>query len=124
MTRFIIIFFLILTNSLFAEIKKVNIVGNARVNSNTIESLVDKKAVNIDSIYINNLTKKIYDTDFFSDVKILYNQEILNIIVVENPIINFFYIKGLDGNDLDAVNKLISLKENSIYSNSKLKNDI
>ena len=124
MTRFIIIFFLIFTNSLFAEIKKVSIIGNARVNSSTIESLVDKKIAIIDSIYINNLTKKIYDTDFFSDVKISYNQEILTISVVENPIINFFYIKGLDGKDLEEVNKLISLKENSIYSNSKLKNDI
>jgi len=43
LTRFIIIFFLILTNSLFAEIKKVSVIGNVRVNSSTIESLVDKK---------------------------------------------------------------------------------
>lgn len=65
MKRFIIIFFLILTNSLFAEIKKVSVIGNVRVNTSTIESLVDKKIANVDSIYINNLTKKIYDTDFF-----------------------------------------------------------
>ena len=79
MTRSIIVFFLILTNSLFAEIKKVSVIGNLRVNSSTIESLVDKKITNIDSIYINNLTKKIYDTDFFSDVKISFNQDVLSI---------------------------------------------
>ena len=124
MIRYIIIFFLILTSNSFSEIKKINIVGNARVNSSTIESLVDKKIINVDSIYINNLTKKIYDTDFFSDVKISYNLDILTIAVVENPIVNFFYIKGIEANDLDSVNKLISLKENSIYSNSKLKKDI
>ncbi|MEY3962211.1 MAG: outer membrane protein omp1 [Pseudomonadota bacterium] len=124
MTRFIIIFFLILTNSLFAEIKKVSVIGNVRVNSSTIESLVDKKIANVDSIYINNLTKKIYDTDFFSDVKISFNQDVLSINVVENPIVNFFYINGIKDSDLDQVNKIITLKENSIFSSAKLKKDI
>ena len=124
MIRSIIIFFIILTNVTFAEIKKINIVGNARVSSATIESLVDKKIINIDTIYINNLTKKIYDTDFFSDVKISFNQDVLTINVSENPIVNFFYINGVKDSDLDQVNKIITLKENSIFSSSKLKKDI
>jgi len=122
--RFIIAFFLLLTNNLFAEIKKVNVVGNTRVNSLTIESLVDKKITNIDSIYINNLTNKIYNTDFFADVKISFSQDILTINVVENPIVNFFYINGIKDSDLDQINKIITLKENSIFSASKLKKDI
>jgi outer membrane protein insertion porin family len=109
---------------LFAEIKKINIFGNERVNSVTIESLVDKKVSNIDSIYINSLTKKIYDTDFFSDVKVSFNQDILTINVVENPIVNFFYINGVKDSDLDQINKIFTLKENSIFSSSKLKKDI
>jgi len=121
--RVLVIFF-ILTTSSFSEIKKVNIVGNKRVNSNTIETLVDKKILNVDSIFINNLTKKIYDTEFFSDVKISYNQESLTITVTENPIVNFFYINGIKDSDLDQVNKIIYLKENTIFSNSKLKKDI
>ena len=124
MIRFIVIFFLILTNISFAEIKKVNISGNSRVNSSTIESLVDKKINNVDSIYINTLTKKIYDTDFFADVKISFNQDILTINVTENPIINFFYINGVKDSDLDQINKIINLKENNIFSSSKLKKDI
>ena len=124
MLKFLIIFFLILSNTSLAEIAKVNISGNSRVNRATIESLVDKKINNIDSIYINNLTKKIYDTDFFADVKISYNQDILTISVIENPIVNFFYINGVKDTDLDQVNKIITLKENSIFSSSKLKKDI
>jgi outer membrane protein insertion porin family len=122
--RSIIIFFIILTNISFAEIKKINIVGNARVSLATIESLVDKKTSNIDTIYINNLTKKIYDTDFFADVKISFNQDVLSITVVENPIVNFFYINGIKDSDLDQANKIVTLKENSIFSSSKLKKDI
>ena len=124
MIKFLVIFFFILTTSSFAEIKKISIVGNTRVNSSTIEFLVDKKIINVDSIYINNLTKKIYETDFFADVKISYNQDLLTITVVENPIVNFFYINGLKDNDLDKINKIITLKENSIFSSSKLKKDI
>ncbi len=124
MVRYVFIFFFILTSSLFAEIKKVNIAGNARVSSATIESLIDKKINNIDSIYINNLTKKIYDTDFFADVKISFNQDALTINVVENPVVNFFYVNGIKDSDLDQVNKIITLKENSIFSTSKLKKDI
>ncbi len=78
MIRFFVLFFFILTTISFAEIKKVNIVGNSRVNSNTIETLVDKKITNVDSIFINNLTKKIYDTEFFSDVKISYQSRHFN----------------------------------------------
>jgi outer membrane protein insertion porin family len=85
---------------------------------------VDKRVSNVDTIYINNLTKKIYDTDFFSDVKISYNQDILTITVSENSVVNFFYINGLKDKDLDEVNKIISLKENAIFSTSKLKKDI
>ena len=121
---FAVFIFLFLTSNSFSEIKKVVIIGNARVSSNTIESLVDKKVSNFDSIYINNLTKKIYDTDFFSDVKISYNQDILTITVSENSVVNFFYINGLKDKDLDEVNKIISLKENAIFSTSKLKKDI
>jgi outer membrane protein insertion porin family len=122
--RFFVLFFFILTTISFAEIKKVNIIGNSRVNSNTIETLVDKKITNVDSIFINNLTKKIYDTEFFSDVKISYNQDTLTITVVENPIVNFFYINGVKDTDLEQINKIITLKENSIFSTSKLKKNI
>ena len=125
MIRILTVFFLFfLTNNSFSEIKKVVTVGNARVSSNTIESLVDKKVSNVDSFYINNLTKKIYDTDFFSDVKISYSQDILTITVSENAVVNFFYINGLKDDDLDKVNKIVSLKENAIFSPSKLKKDV
>ena len=120
----IILFLLILTSYSFANIKEVKIFGNKRVSSSTIEALVDKKNTQIDTFYINNLTRKIYNTEFFSNVKISYDNNILNISVEENPIINFFYINGITGDDLDSVNKIVSLKENNIFSVSKLKKDL
>ena len=124
MTKYFVLFFLLLSSVSQAEIKKINIIGNKRVSNNTIESLVDKKKDKIDSIYINNLTKNIYDTDFFSDVKIDFNQEVLTITVVENPIVNFFYINGIKDDDLDKINKIFIIKENVIFSSAKLKQDV
>jgi len=130
--RSIIIFFIILTNVSFAEIKKINIVGNARVSSATIESLVDKKTSNIDSIYINNLTKKIYDTDFFADVKISFNQDVLTIknasgyyqasitpevIKIDNNQINL--IINIDKKEISKI-KNIYFIGNKYFSNSQL----
>jgi len=124
LTKYFVLFFLLLSSVSQAEIKKINIIGNKRVSNNTIESLVDKKKDKIDSIYINNLTKNIYDTDFFSDVKIDFNQEVLTITVVENPIVNFFYINGIKDDDLDKINKIFIIKENAIFSGAKLKQDV
>jgi len=119
----IIFFILIFTSCAFADVTQVNILGNKRVSSNTIESLVDKKTPEVNSIFINNLTRKLYNTEFFSNVKISFDNNILNISVEENPIINFFYINGISGSDLDDINKIISLKEQNIFSVSKLKKD-
>ena len=69
MLKFIFIFLFLLVNTSYADINKIDISGNLRVSSSTIENLVNKKTTNVDSIYINNLTKKIYDTEFFSDVR-------------------------------------------------------
>jgi outer membrane protein insertion porin family len=66
----------------------------------------------------------LFDTEFFADVKISFNQNVLTITVVENPVVNFFYINGVKDNDLDQINKIITLKENSLFSTSKLKKDI
>jgi len=120
----IIFFILIFTSCAFADVTQVNILGNKRVSSNTIESLVDKKTPEVNSIFINNLTRKLYNTEFFSNVKISFDNNILNISVEENPIINFFYINGISGSDLDDINKIISLKEQNIFSVSKLKKDL
>ena len=120
----IIFFLLILTGHTLADIKEVKILGNKRVSANTIEALVDKKVTEVNSIYINNLTRKIYNTEFFSNVKITYDSNVLIVNVEENPIVNFFYINGVDGSDLNEINKILSLKENNIFSVAKLKKDL
>ena len=74
----------------YSEIlKKFNVQGNDRLSDQTIAIFGD---INIDQNYdaddVNLIIKKLYETNFFSDIKIDFTNGILNITVVENPIIN------------------------------------
>jgi len=120
-----IFFFLVLffPSISFSKIDQIKVQGNIRVSESLITSFVEKKDL-IDAKYLDDLTKKIYATELFSDVKVSYLNNVLNIIVSENAAISFFFIKGVEGSDLDEINKLITIKEGSIFTPLKLKQDI
>jgi len=120
-----IFFFLILffPSISFSKIDQIKVEGNIRVSESLILSFVEKKDL-IDAKYLDDLTKKLYATELFSDVKISYLKNVLNIVVIENAAINFFFIKGVDDKDLDEINKLIVMKEGSIFTLTKLRDDI
>ena len=76
----------------YAEIvKEVKAVGNIRISLETIVVFGDIR-VNEDynAQKINELTKQLYDTDFFSYLEISLNNGVLEISVKENPIIQKF----------------------------------
>ena len=120
-----IFFFLILffPSISFSKIDQIKVQGNIRVSESLITSFVEKKDL-IDAKYLDDLTKKLYATELFSDVKISYLNNVLTIVVSENSAVNFFFIKGVEDSDLDEINKLITIKEGSIFTPLKLKQDI
>jgi len=120
-----IFFFLILffPSVSFSKIDQIKVQGNIRVSESLIVSFVEKKNL-IDAKYIDDLTKKLYATELFSDVKISYLNNVLNIVVSENYAVNFFFIMGVEGSDLDEINKLITIKEGSIFTPLKLRQDV
>ena len=78
----------IITISYSEIVKKVKVVGNIRVSPETIVLFGDIR-VNEDynAQKINELSKQLYDTNFFSYLEINLNNGILEISVKENPII-------------------------------------
>ena len=80
---------LLFTNHVFSEIvKKIEINGNDRIPKETIKifSNIDiDDDVNDDEI--NNILKNLYETDYFSSIDVIIQNNILKINVVENPII-------------------------------------
>ena len=129
MRAIFVIFFIILfsQNSSRAEIiKNLIIEGNNRVSNSSIENIISfKKNKNYSAEEINNFQKKLFKTNFFKNIKIIFENNNLKLIVEENPIINFFYLDGVINNSRkDFIYEKINLGQNKIFSESLLKQDI
>jgi len=123
---YIICIFLISIKSFAAEIiKKIEINGNDRVSDETIKmfSSVDVNQ-KLSSSDINNILKLIYDSNFFKDVSVKFDNNILSINVVENPIIQEINYEGIKSKRIkDLILRNLSLKSRSSYDELILKND-
>ena len=96
---FIKILFLVLFNSLLIfnnahadKINNIKISGNDRISDQTI---ILFSGVNINDDIgtneINNIIKKLYETTFFSDISIKFDNNLLSISVIENPLIQSIF---------------------------------
>ena len=111
----------------YAEIvKEVKVVGNIRVSLETIVLFGDIR-VNEDynAQKINELSKQLYDTNFFSYLEINLNNGVLEISVKENPIIQNLIFNGIKAKKhKEAIKKVIELKEKTSFVENTLNKDI
>lgn len=127
------LFFLILFNllliftSLSAEIiNTIKISGNNRITDETIKVFSNIKINQIiNESDLDEILKKLYDTGFFSDVRIsLYNNQ-LNIDVVENKIVQSVTVNGVKNKNLiEAITNLIKTNEKKSYIQNNVNRDI
>ncbi len=108
------------------ETLEYNIVGNKRISDETIKNIVNlKKNKNYNIEDLNNFQKKLYETNYFKEVSIKIKKNKINIIVSENPIIDFFYINGvINKKREDFFYENLLLGQNKIFSEALLKQDI
>ena len=112
------IFLLLFSGITFAEVvNKIDISGNVRLTSETIKVLggfnIDDDLIDYD---LNQIVKDLYSTDFFKDVDISFKDNILKINVIENPIIQSIFIKGIKKKPIEEqLFKNLSIKEKSSY---------
>ena len=94
----LIIFFSILsTNIISAEVvEEINVKGNQRISSETIKMFAEV-SINDDLTEkdLNEILKKLYDTNFFDLVSVKISDRTLSIIVKENPIIQNINYEGI-----------------------------
>ena len=85
-----IIFLFTFSSNVYSEmVNSINIEGNERLSDGTIIVYGDiNKSKNYESDDVNLIIKKLFETNFFSDIKVEINNGILSITVRENPIIN------------------------------------
>ncbi len=122
----IILSFLFLTNSISEIIKKVEISGNKRISDQTV-LILGNISINtdFDNTQLNNSLKKLYESNFFSDVKINLNNNILKINLVENPIIEDIEFTGIKNKTfIEEISETIVLKNRMSFTQNQLQQDI
>ena len=116
---YLILFLISHSNYSLAEIvKEIKVEGNKRISTQTI-ILFSKAKINqnVDTEDINFFLKSLYDTNFFRDVTLKFDNQILYISVIEEPIIQSVIINGLKAKKfIEPVRKSISLKDRSSYN--------
>ena len=130
MKKIIFNFFIILifsTNVSFSEIiNEIKIIGNKRISNQTIIVLGD---INIGTDYtndnLNSTLGKLYETNFFSDINLSFNNNILKIVLTENPIIENINITGIKKKSLvEALKDSMTLKDRMSYTEFEFNKDI
>jgi len=125
---YLAIIFALFTNNVLSQeirISEINIIGNERIENNTVLVYSGLEVNNNYSNEIGNKAlKKLFETDLFSDVKMQFLNGVLDIEVSENPTINLIIFSGNKKKSDEDLMGEISLGERSIYSRSKVKKDI
>ena len=129
MLKKIIISFLVcfyFTYSLADNQQKIIINGNDRIGEETIIVYGDIDLTKkLNEIEINRILKNLYETNFFEDVKIEYENDIISISVKEFPVVNQLIIVGESSNKFkDELKKNLQLKEKGSFIKSFLSKDV
>tara|TARA_B110000503_G_scaffold98533_1_gene147655 strand:+ start:96 stop:2348 length:2253 start_codon:yes stop_codon:yes gene_type:complete len=124
-TLFFCLFYL---TSVFAiDFKKsdIKIIGNKSISKETILNYIDSKKDILSTEDLNSFQKKLFETNFFSKVELKLSGNEVSIYLTENPLIEFLFIQGLEKRDdlKKAIENIILLKENNIFSETLLNND-
>jgi outer membrane protein insertion porin family len=106
-------------------IKNVVISGNRRIETSAIKSILDIQAgqtVNQEALDKN--LKKLYATEYFTDINISLHNQILVIAVVENPSINQVAFEG-NKNVMDHIlEKEVKLQPRNLLTKTKVQNEV
>ena len=120
-----IIFFLTLINNTYAEkVSKIEILGNERIPPETIKMLSNIDIGDeVSPRQINDLIKNLYETNFFKNIEIIFENNILKFYIEENAIISNLKIKGVKAKRIkEDIKAVMSLREKSSFNEFNLIN--
>ncbi len=107
-------------------VSTIEVQGLQRVEVETILSYLNiEQGSNVSQEYLDESLKRLFETGLFADVNFNRNADgILQIKVVENPIINKRFFDGNEKMDDSILETEVQLKSGSIYSISKVQDDV
>ena len=122
----VLIYFLSINSSYSEKINNIKIIGNERISDEVIILFSDVSVgseINLDDL--NVILKKIYDSNFFDNVKVDFQVNELLITVKEFPIIDTIKTEGIKAEKIETkVFENLLLKNRSPFNENYLKNDL
>jgi len=126
-SKIIIVFFyfFLLPNANSEIIKKIVIVGNERISNETILMFSDIKIDDsINSENLNIILKNLYESNFFNNVSVSFDKNILKITVTESPIIDKIVFTNIKSKTMkEEISKFLKLKSRSSFNDYDLSFD-
>lgn len=119
----IFFYFLLFSYNLNAQI--ILIKGNINISENTINSFISKNLDINNPEDLNALQKKLFSTGFFENINLSVKNNNLTISVIENPLVNYIFLEGIQSqNLLKNLEKIILIKENSFFQKHLLRDSL
>ncbi len=124
----LLIFFLNLFFINFSKaevVKEIKIIGNDRISDQTI-LMFSQVSINqdLDRTSINEILKKLYNSNYFENVSVNFSNNILEIKLKENPIIQDIIIDGIKAKKIiDEIKNNTKLKARSSFNEKILERD-
>jgi outer membrane protein insertion porin family len=99
--------------------------GNDRISNETILIFTEiSEELSFDEKSINTILKKLFETGFFKDVSVKFENKKLIIDVVENPIIQSVFINGIKRKKTEeAIYEMLNLKDRSAFNDNLANKD-
>ena len=121
----ILILFFFSSNAISDTVNKIDIIGNDRISDETIKLFISINTDDqINEVKLNKILKDLYKTDFFKDVSVKFENQILFIDVEENPIIENIYYKGVKSKKiLDIIKEETLIKSRSSYNETIIRKE-
>ncbi|GAA0617164.1 MAG: outer membrane protein assembly factor BamA [Thalassospira sp.] len=106
-------------------IRDIEVEGNNRIETATVNAyLTVAPGDSYDIQKINSSLKALFSTGLFADVSFSFNQGILRVNVVENPIINRIAFEGNQRLDDDTLSAELQLRPRVVYTRTKVQADV
>ncbi len=122
-----ILFLIFFTHPVFSKVvKNFEISGNERIPEGTIKMLSGVSINdNLEIENLNDITINLYNSNFFENVTVKFENNILSIIVLENPIIESIIFKGIKADRIQkTVSENLKLKSRSSFNEILLRADL
>ena len=124
--KLIICFFIFFSSVANSEpLKKIKITGNDRITDETIKLFINVNINDdIDENKLNLILNDLYETNYFKDISLNFDNQILLIKVSELPIIKNIFYEGIKSNTiLEILKEEALIKSRSSYNENLIKKE-